>query len=532
MRRMLPCLPLLALACNGPGEATLRPGPADSGTPPTPPAPALFAAEPVATAPSAPVGGARTLHVEATQPAVLELALRGIEGVRRWTWPAATVHDVPIVGLRPDAPYTLEVTLVADIGSAQRTLDLVGDPWPSGTPDLEWLALDPSQVHGDTLFSVTTPDADGAWALLLDRSGVPVWWALLDTRLGDLRPTDAGTLIGLGEFTILEVDWLGNEVRRWASAPGLPGDRLPVDLVHHEAWPLPDGGLLTLDQAVVAADAVPVAYDALDTFSPATVVDNGVVELDADGELVRRVALSDVLPTTHVGWNSLDPTALGGALDWVHANAVGLDDDGGWIVSLRHLDAVIKLDADGELVWILGDPAGWPAPWSERLLQPEGDLRWPYHPHAPEVTRIDGELRVLLFDNGNEGHTPYTPAPRAVPPSRLVEYVVDEAAGTVRQRFAYEHPVDGPLEAFALGDADRLPDGQVLGVWGMLAAEGGVDHEAAGRGGLSARIVQIDPLTGEVPFDLRVGSARAERPGGWSVYRAARLDGTAPQVLP
>ena len=46
----------------------------------------------------------------------------------------------------------------------------------------------------------------------------------------------------------------------------------------------------------------------------------------------------------------------------------------------------------------LGNHTDWGPEWQDYLLQPQGDLRWPYHQHASTVTP-DGT--VLMFDNGN-----------------------------------------------------------------------------------------------------------------------------------
>lgn len=63
-------------------------------------------------------------------------------------------------------------------------------------------------------------------------------------------------------------------------------------------------------------------------------------------------------------------------MDWCHANAVSHDPrDDSLLVSLRHQDCIIKIDRrSGDLVWILGDPGNWRAPWSDSLLRPVGDL--------------------------------------------------------------------------------------------------------------------------------------------------------------
>jgi len=490
----------------------------------------LFAAEPSLRAPAALVGGAREVVVSADAAVPLEVRWAGVDGERVVRWAPATDFAVPLVGLRPDADYTVTLTLDPDGAADARTLPLTGDPLPVNLPELDVLTLEAAGVSpGHTLFAATTPGVVAAWLLLLDPEGIPVWWAYSATRLGDLRLTEQGTLLGLGDFDIVELDWLGTERLHYTTQPFGTATPIDVDLVHHEIYPLADGHLLTLDQANVTVDDLPIAYDQLGTGGEALVVDNGIVELDATGQVVRRVALTDLLPTSRIGWNSLDPVpTAGGALDWAHANAVVPDTDGSWVVCLRHQDALVKIGTDDGLDWILGDPAGWTAPWSKQLLAPVGEVVWPYHPHAPELSQEADGLHILLFDNVNDGHTPYTPAPAVPRSSRLVEYRVDEKARTVEELWSYELERDGPLAAFALGDADRLDNGHVLGVWGMLSAEKGTDNLDQGRGNLSARIAEIDPTTGDVVFDLRVGDTRARVPEGWTVYRAARL----PQLFP
>ena len=59
-------------------------------------------------------------------------------------------------------------------------------------------------------------------------------------------------------------------------------------------------------------------------------------------------------------------------LDWTHGNGVSYDpSDDSVIVSLRHQDAVIKIDrATRQIKWILGDHKGWNETLSKKLLTP------------------------------------------------------------------------------------------------------------------------------------------------------------------
>jgi arylsulfate sulfotransferase len=510
--------------------ACARPDP-DPSAPLPPSAPGLVV-EASLLEPLLGVGGMRTLAVETDVATTLTIVIEGDEGTRSLRWTReGTGHAVPLVGFRAGAGYTIAVTAETADGrsGAAEALDLVGDPLPIvDFPSLDSLVLDAARMApGLTLFTTTRTDEPGAWALLVDGDLQPVWWAPLDLPLGDLRPTGSGTLIGLGGIQVEELDWTGAVLRRYRPLPVEAVDvALEVPFVHHEVAPLPDGGFLTLGQQARSVDEYPTSY-AADAFAPAVVLDDVIAEVGADGRTVRELWIGDLLDVRRIGYNSLDPGLIGPGLDWAHVNAVSLGADGSYLVSARHQDAVFEIDPDGTLDWILGDPAGWTAPWSDALLAPVGDLRWPYHAHAPE-RHDDGT--VLLFDNGNEGHTPYGPAPLAPIASRVVEFAVDEDARTVEQRWEFAPTVEGPLFAFALGDADRLSTGGVLAVFGMLTSEGGVTNLAAGRGHLSARIIEFDPVAGDELADLRVSSPDPTSEG-WGVYRARRIESLHPDLV-
>jgi hypothetical protein len=198
------------------------------------------------------------------------------------------------------------------------------------------------------------------------------------------------------------------------------------------------------------------------------------------------------------------------------------------VVSMRHQDAVAKFDASGALMWILGDPAGWDASFLPSLLRPVGALEWPYHQHAPEMGD-DGVL--LLFDNHNRGHTPYTDEPDQDPRSRVVAFRVDEDRMTVEQVWQFSDTTTGPIYSGSLGDADRLPrTGNVLAVYGHVTEEAGVENGALGWGELTARIIEIDRDRPAVPpLDLRLFSDALEEPSGWKLYRAEHIPSLYPR---
>ena len=86
-----------------------------------------------------------------------------------------------------------------------------------------------------------------------------------------------------------------------------------------------------------------------------------------------------------------------------------------------------------------------------------------------------------MFDNGNgRAVPPAAPLPGPQRYSRAVEYVIDEAAMTVRQRWAFGGAGEGWYSA-AVGDADELEaTGNVLVTDGFRFGASG--HGVGGRG--------------------------------------------------
>jgi len=109
--------------------------------------------------------------------------------------------------------------------------------------------------------------------------------------------------------------------------------------------------------------------------------------------------------------------------DYVHGNAIELDSDGNFLVSMRHADAIYKIDRlTGDVIWKLGGNSS-----------------------QFEFTNDDGfsgqhDVRVLpngnltLFDNGNS-----RPAPRF---SRAVEYEIDLIDSTATRVWEYSNEYD------------------------------------------------------------------------------------------
>jgi hypothetical protein len=147
------------------------------------------------------------------------------------------------------------------------------------------------------------------------------------------------------------------------------------------------------------------------------------------------------------------------------------------------------------------------------VLAPGQDSwQWFYHQHAP-VWHPEQRL-LVMFDNQLHGHTPYALPPEPPPPSRVVAYEIDAEARTVRQRWAFDQTSTVPLLSEVLGNAELLPNGNVLAEYGQVEIDGS-DH---------VRIVEFDPENPSEPaLDVQLPPDPERAPTGWLIYRVRKI---------
>jgi len=450
---------------------------------------------------------------------------------------AGATEDValPLLGLRADSMVEVSWTLTDTLDRLvdEGTVSFDTPPLPERFPRFEILAHDRARMpDGHVLFDVKNPKAEApegeepepiaAYLVVLDQDLEVIWWFDAANKIGDVAITPEGLLMGLSGTNALVWDWFGEVQQTWRSNADATQETV-VDAhdFHHEVVPMPDGSLWTLSYQVTPVAAYPDDYDNPETLGPAKdLEDSTAIRVLADGTVAELRAMSDVLDTTRIGFDSLDRIGKERS-DWVHANGLALDpSDGGLLVSLRHQDAIAKLTAQGELDWMVGSHSGWSEPFQDALLTPIGELSWPYHQHAP---KLDDDGTLWVFDNGAYGRTPYDDEDEDfVAESRAVAYRIDPQARTVEQLFEYRDTLTGPLYAPALGGVDPVPGtGDVLVSYGFLEDDGGESNQARGRGTKSVRLIQIHPDRPDEPvFDLGLYSLADQETEGWKSYRA------------
>ncbi|MEN6635483.1 MAG: aryl-sulfate sulfotransferase [Clostridiaceae bacterium] len=372
-----------------------------------------------------------------------------------------TEHLIPIYGLYADDETT--VTLTTTLASGQKM---------ETTFQIQTDAIDPNTI-GNVIIQTDIEDAsamsDGVnflytHKLAFDAHGDIRWtnntWVSPPSTLYDYEFGTYITTYGSyleGNVLLTERNFLGKFLRVWYSPYG----------VHHDIEAGSNGNLLV-------------------TGSKGAAIEDFVYELDANtGEIVHTLDLKTVLPRSSERINTaqsaekilseqwgMSPT------DWFHLNAI-VWDDGDVILSGRHSSAVVKMAwPSGTIQWILASPDGW-LPMDQKYLltsvDNQSEFEWPYWQHAPYLLPDQdgnpGTEDILLFDNGTVrfGKASVQEALRTgnLPAiqnySRLVQYRIDENAGTIEQVWQYGKERGEELYTERCGNADLLANGNRLG---------------------------------------------------------------------
>jgi Arylsulfotransferase (ASST) len=310
-------------------------------------------------------------------------------------------------------------------------------------PQAQWYALTPIGFH------------DYGYAAIFDSHGTPIWWrhsagyGPYDLKLlpdGDLAWTRFfGLRFGQAPEGAYEEHRLEGRPVRTIRAVGNPTDT-------HDMQQMPNGHYLVL--AYRPREGVDLRAHG----GPrnATVLDGEVQELTPSGKLVwswnskDHIALSE---TQDRWWSKINTSqkTLPPAerrYDLVHINSVEPDGDG-FVISLRCLDAVVRVDRkSGGVRWKLGGsrrPQSLAVKHDPRGRMPLGGQ------HDARLYR-DGSLTV--FDNRSYLHQP----PRAV------RYRIDTQRRTATLLEEIREP-DVPNSDFA-GSARKLAGGDWVVSWG------------------------------------------------------------------
>jgi arylsulfate sulfotransferase len=347
-----------------------------------------------------------------------------------------------------------------------------------------------------------------------------VWYTGIPSNY-DVRQLANGNLLFPFEKYFAEVNMLGETLETWP----LP-DEWPY---HHEAFPTAHGTFLYLSTESRWIEDFPTnATDPNPPRERTLIHHRPVLELSrTTGEIINQWSPIDLMDPRRVGYLSFIGYSPIIGWDWSHSNGVIEDPrDGGIIVSIRHLNVVMKFTRAGELKWILGPHENWTEEFQPFLLTPVGTpFEWQYAQHAPMITP---QGTLLLFDNGNHrASPPDPPVPDHENYSRAVEYHINEETMEVTQVWEYGGNLPERLYSGSRGDADWLSvRGNVLITFADISFINGVRPGRFSERASMTRIIEVtrDEIP-EVVFDIALfdDENRSSDYRGVTSYRARRI---------
>lgn len=303
-------------------------------------------------------------------------------------------------------------------------------------------------------FASTNPSANGPYLMILDHYGAPVWYKRTTSPMMDLKRLSDGRLAftpSYGPFGIFENQgyWLtslqgGPTVKHRTTNPA-PAE-LPTD--HHDY----------VELNAAANERAHLSYPirtgaSLPFGSPSDRYSDGVIqEVDGGGNERWRWTMSDHFDPASSSFPQnfeSTPGFAGTGWDVFHINAIDREPDGDYVVTVRHMDGVFRVDhPSGDVIWTLGTPPSTDP--GATALSIVGD---PFGgPKRPHDARLNGNVLTMLDNQAGTGR-----------PSRAVAYAIDEVGGTATWLWEIRNRQQGGA---TLGSVQQALDGSVLVNWG------------------------------------------------------------------
>jgi Arylsulfotransferase (ASST)/Bacterial Ig domain/RTX calcium-binding nonapeptide repeat (4 copies) len=327
---------------------------------------------------------------------------------------------------------------------------------PAGFPPWEYEKLgQPSHQLYVVAPSLALSGTPSQYVVIFDRNGVPVWW---DTespgRMIDAKVLDDGTIAWWRDnHGYIVHDLNGSLLGEINTVLG------PTDL--HELQQTPNGNYLLISSKVREhIDLSEYGYG-----PDEEVLDYIVEEVTPQGQLVWSWDTGDHIGLDETGrwWPKLITEV---PRDIVHMNAIEPVGENAVLVSLRHTDAVYKIDkSTGEILWKLGGT------WTTKSLNAVNDPQGSYPLGGQHDPRLMPDGTITVYDNRT-----------ALPsPPRAVRYEIDEAKRTA----TLVEQVTDPFitSSFCCGSARLSADGSWLMSWtpNSYVAEYDAAHETTFR---------------------------------------------------
>ncbi|MCZ6672253.1 MAG: aryl-sulfate sulfotransferase [Verrucomicrobia bacterium] len=466
-----------------------------------------------------------------------------------------------VVGMRPDRTYT--VTVHISDASGQETFNgplTISTPTLPNRPELmprievEIYAPE-AMAEGFTLFNprrvipILVEDKKSAESefnssfgmlAVVDAEGEVIWYYQTDSRITDYRPIANGHIVFItSDNRLIEIDYLGNTVASWCASqrPGnqpCPEGSIPVDTptFHHSFQEYPNGDFLILSTEMrTLPDYYTSETDKNAPRKTQKVMGDVVLRMTRKGEILWKWKAFDHLDPYKIGYMTFEGywirRGFADTIDWSHANAVRIVDDGkSFLVNFRLMSGIAKVEVNSqEIQWLaMSEPEELGEELKEKAFKlTKGD--WFWMPHAPWIT---DKGTLLIFNNDNFGSRPFGEhlQPRAIR-SRAEEYAFDEEKKEMHKIWQSRFPDEEPLHSWAMGSVQPLKNDNVLVGYGFLFVNEGIEKlEWKDRlkhpGWTQIReYAKTDPAS--LVWSLTLLPLTEDTKIGWSIYGGLRV---------
>jgi hypothetical protein len=279
----------------------------------------------------------------------------------------------------------------------------------------------------------STPWSAGSDLVITNNNGTPNWYLHINVLLGDFKKQPNGDLTYFDSDLNkhFEMDENYNVVNTYYCGNGYTTDI-------HELRVLNNGHALVMayDPEIVDMSHIVSGGD-----TNATVIGLIIQEIDENKNVIFQWRSWDHFAITDETHENL----LDSVIDYVHGNAIEVDNDNNLLISSRHIDEITKINrTTGAIIWRLGGR-------NNQFTFVNDPIRFS-HQHA--IRRIPNG-NITLYDNGNF-HTPHF--------SRAVEYSLDEINKIATLVWQYRNNPD--IYGYWGGYVQRLNGGNTLISWG------------------------------------------------------------------
>jgi len=347
-----------------------------------------------------------------------------------------------IVKLNPEKYLVNELTRSSINNSNRPTssgfhYSLMDDSLPADFPDIEVDSINNPAPGVIFLAPFDYYNRGKNYLVIMDNYGTPIFYRQMHYLNYDFKKQPTGVLTFYDElvnkFFVLDSSY--NLIDSLITKNGYLTDIHELIITENNHFLM-----LSYDWQQVRMDTIVPGGD-----SSATVLGLIIQEQDEDKNVVFQWRSWDHFQITDA---TFDIDLTNATIDYVHGNAIEVDNDGNLLISCRHMDEVTKIDRQtGDIIWRLGgeycennqftfinDPIGFS--------------------HQHDIRKLENR-NFTVFDNGNL-HSPQF--------SRSVEYQLDEV-----NKFAvlvWEYSNEPLTYSVAMGDARRLPNHNTFIGWG------------------------------------------------------------------